>query len=57
MVLGTQMSRHPNYRLVKIHRNYTVEEIACLLSVHKNTVRNWFKTGLPPLIVRGRPLF
>jgi Helix-turn-helix domain len=37
---------HPNHRLVKIHRNYTVEEIAQLLSVHKNTVRNWVKHGL-----------
>lgn len=38
--------RHPNHRLVKIHRNYTVEEIADLLGVHKGTVRNWFKAGL-----------
>jgi hypothetical protein len=53
-VLGTQMSRRPNYRLVKIHRNYTVEEIACLLSVHKNTVRSWVKTGLAT-IDRRRP--
>jgi hypothetical protein len=40
------MSRHPNYRLVKIHRSYTVEEIARLLNVHKNTARNWVKQGL-----------
>jgi hypothetical protein len=40
------MSRHPNYRLVKIHRNYTVEEISQLLHVHKNTVRSWVKQGL-----------
>jgi hypothetical protein len=39
------MSR-PNHRLVKIHRNYTVEEIAGVLSVHKNTVRSWLKHGL-----------
>jgi hypothetical protein len=43
------MSRHPNYRLVKIHRNYTVEEITRVLNVHKNTVRNWFKQGLPAI--------
>jgi hypothetical protein len=48
------MRRHPNYRLVKIHRNFTVEEIAQLLNVHKNTVRNWFKQGLPT-IDRQRP--
>ncbi len=41
--------RHPNFRLVKIHRSYTVEEIAILLGVHKNTVRNWVKSGLCPI--------
>ena len=39
--------RHPNYRLVKIHRSYTVEEAAGSLGVHKNTVREWVKVGLP----------
>ena len=48
------MSRHPNYRLLKIHRNYTVEEIARRLNVHKNTVRGWVKQGLPT-IDRQRP--
>lgn len=37
---------HPNHRLVKIHRSYTVEEIAHLLGKHKNTVRNWLHDGL-----------
>jgi hypothetical protein len=31
--------RRPNYRQVKIHRSHTVEEIACLFGIHKNTVR------------------
>jgi len=35
-----------NHRLVKIHRSYTVNEVAELLGVHKNTVRNWKKNGL-----------
>jgi hypothetical protein len=54
--------RRINPRLVKIHRNYTVEEIARLFSVHKNTVRYWLKDGLPlidrqrPALVRGRDL-
>lgn len=47
--------RNPNPRRVKIHRNYTVEEVAGLFGVHKNTVRNWIKTGLP-LIDTGRPM-
>jgi hypothetical protein len=48
------MIRNPNYRLVKIHRSYTVEEIALLLKVHKNTVRGWIKQGLSA-IDRQRP--
>lgn len=52
-------SRHPNFRLAKIHRSYSVEEVARLFRVHKNTVRNWFKQGLTPIdgqrptVVRG----
>ena len=54
--------RHPNHRLVKIHRNYTVEEIAELFNIHKNTVRSWIKTGLAtcdtkrPMLVLGQEL-
>ena len=54
--------RHPNHRLVKIHRNYTVEEIACLFGIHKNTVRAWVKAELPtsddkrPMLILGRDL-
>ena len=43
------VSGYPNHRLVKIHRNYTVEEIADLFSKHKNTVRSWIKEGLPTI--------
>jgi len=54
--------QHPNPRLAKIHRSYTVEEIARLLGVHRNTVREWIKRGLPtsddrrPTLVLGRDL-
>jgi len=54
--------RHPNHRLVKIHRSYSVEEIANLFGVHKNTVRNWLKNGLAtiddkrPMLILGRVL-
>ena len=53
--------RHPNHRHVKIHRSYTVEEIAGLFGIHKNTVRRWVKAGLPtsddkrPMLIRPRP--
>jgi len=54
--------RHPNHRLVKIHRSYTVEEIARLFDHHKNTVRSWVKQGLPtidnmrPMLILGQDL-
>ena len=56
-------TRHPNPRLVKIHRNYTVEEIAHLFGIHRNTVREWVKRGLPtsddkrPMLILGRELY
>lgn len=54
--------RHPNHRLVKVHRTYTVEEAARCVSVHRNTVREWIKRGLPtcdgrrPTLILGRDL-
>ena len=54
--------RHPNHRHVKIHRSYTVEEIARLFSIHKNTVRHWVKEGLAtiddkrPMLILGHVL-
>lgn len=54
--------RSHNYRRIKIHRSYTVEEIASLFSIHKNTVRVWIKEGLRttdnkrPMLIQGRDL-
>lgn len=52
----------PNPNLAKIHRNYTVEEIASVFKIHKNTVRQWIKQGLPvldnkrPILIHGSDL-
>jgi hypothetical protein len=52
--------RHPNPRLAKIHRSYSVEDLARLFRVHKNTVRNWLQQGLEPIddqrpiLIRGQ---
>ena len=50
------MSRRArNPRLVKIHRTYSVEEAARLLHIHKNTIREWIRRGLP-VIDQRRPI-
>jgi hypothetical protein len=52
--------RRPNHRLVKGNRNYVVDELATLLGVHRHTVRQWVKRGLPtiderrPMLMLGR---
>jgi hypothetical protein len=54
--------RSHNYRRIKIHRSYTVEGIASLFDIHKNTVRTWIKEGLQttdnkrPMLIQGRDL-
>ena len=51
--------RHYNPNLAKIHRNYSVEEVADLYGVFKGTVRAWIKAGLQtlnqkrPMLIKG----
>lgn len=42
-------TRRANPNLVKLHRSYTITELAACFDVHKNTVRNWQRQGLPPI--------
>lgn len=54
--------RRHNPKLVKIHRNYTVEEAARVLGAHKHTIRAWLKDGLEaidgrrPTLIHGQTL-
>lgn len=51
--------RRINPRRAKLHRAYDVGELADRLDVHKNTVRDWIKKGLPvvdgtrPVLILG----
>lgn len=48
-------ARRPNPYRVKVHYSYAVQELAAILGVHKNTVRNWQSAGLQP-VDSNRPL-
>jgi excisionase family DNA binding protein len=54
--------RRFNPRLAKIHRCYTIDEVARQFGVHKQTVRNWIDAGLPvlaskrPILIHGSDL-
>ncbi len=47
--------RRINPRLAKLHRSYSVPELAALLGAHPHTVRGWIKAGLPT-VDRTRPV-
>jgi excisionase family DNA binding protein len=46
----------PNPRLAKIHRSYTVDEIATLYGLHRNTVRSWINDRGLPTVDQRRPV-
>ena len=53
------MARRFDYRRVKIHRTYTIAELAARICAHKQTVGRWIAAGLPttdstrPFLIRG----
>lgn len=48
-------SRRANPNAVKMHRSYSISELAQRLGVHKNTIANWQRQGLTPIDTK-RPL-
>lgn len=56
------MTRRLKWRAIRTHRNYTVDEAARELGIHKGTMRRWLKTGLPaltdqrPILILGSEL-
>ncbi len=54
------MARRLDARRVKLHRSYTLEQLADVVGVTIGTVRRWCKMGLPcltdtrPFLVEGR---
>jgi Homeodomain-like domain len=63
MLGSLDMAKHrPQWRRIKMHRSYSVEQAAETLKVTTSTVRRWLKTGLPhlidqkPTLILGREL-
>jgi hypothetical protein len=52
--MAKKSRRRPDHRRVKLHRSYSLDEVARLFDRHKNTVRAWIRDGLP-LLDRKRP--
>ena len=57
------MARRLDWRRVKIHRSYTVDEVARLLGIHIRTVRRWVSVGglialddQKPMLILGHAL-
>ena len=50
-------ARRTNPHRVKLHRSYSVTELANCLAVHKNTVRHWQAEGLTPVDANRPTLF
>lgn len=56
-IIGRRPTRvqRPNWRLVKVHRSYTIDEAAKLTGLAKGTVRRWIASGELPALTDQRP--
>jgi hypothetical protein len=43
------VARRANPKRVKLHRSYSISELALCCGIHKNTVRHWQAKGLEPV--------
>jgi len=50
-------ARRVNPYVVKLHRSYSVPQLAARLAVHKNTVRQWQRDGMAPIDATRPVLF
>jgi excisionase family DNA binding protein len=50
------MPNRPNWRSIKMHRPYSVDEAARTLGVHKATVRRWLKKWKVPIFDDQKPV-
>lgn len=50
------MARRLNWRAIRIHRSYSVDEAARALGVAKVTVRRWIASGELPVIDNCKPM-
>jgi hypothetical protein len=48
-------NRRADWRRIKAKHSYTIEEAARALAVHRNTVRNWVRTGGLAVMDASRP--
>ena len=49
------MAKQPNWRRVKLHRNYSYDELAMRLGICKGTVRNWVRNHGLHAVTDKRP--
>lgn len=47
--------RKPKRRGIRLHRNYTVEEVARITGCAKGTIRRWIKSGALPALTDRKP--